>query len=131
MIESLMTALWMSPIDGCRMPVVDLDVYSFSSSVQPRSKVFMTGLGPFPVEERGCMRIGDWLTADQGERLLAASGGEDLRARLCHEAGGSLNKFSSCSVMSAFKQPNGTSAASNGCEMRSTIKSVLGQRPRD
>jgi integrase len=27
------------------------------------------------------MRIGNWLTADQGKRLLAAFGGEDLRGR--------------------------------------------------
>jgi len=41
---------------------------------------------------------------------------------------GSLNKFSSCSVMSAFKPRNAIWAVSSGSEMRSTTKLALSQR---
>jgi hypothetical protein len=42
-----------------------------------------------------------------------------------------LNKFSSSSVMSAFKQPNVISVASSGSELRSTTKSALSQPRRE
>lgn len=57
----------------------------------------------------------------------------DLRrtcARLCHEAGGSLSRFSFCSVTSVSKRRSDTSAASSDFEMRSTTKSASNQ-PRN
>ena len=52
---------------------------------------------------------------------LAGIAPHDLRrtcARLCHEAGGELNRSSSCSATSASRQPNAISDASSACEMR-------------
>ncbi len=92
------------------------------------------------------MRIGNWLTADQGKRLLTAFGGEDLRCKRDYamiavllgcglrraEVAGltveDLQQREEHWVIADLVGKGGYLAASSGSEMRSTTKSAWSQR---